>query len=86
MPVSAVTWQRVLRALMYSRSKKSRVRRERARPRQFSQADGGVDLWVPIILSWPLTWSSRGDRVCVWLREHLWFGHCQYPWHCDSRT
>jgi transposase InsO family protein len=53
MPVSAVTWQRVLRALMYSRSKKSRVRRERARPRQFSQADGGVDLWVPIILSWP---------------------------------
>ena len=40
-------------------------------------------LWVPRIVSLPLTWSSSAHpgavELGIWLRERLGLGHCQYP-------
>jgi hypothetical protein len=46
--------------------------------------EAGATVWVPRILSRPLTWSPEAIESAVWLREHLTLGHCQYPCHFGS--
>src|SRR6185436_8959266 len=41
-------------------------------------------LWVPRMMSQPLTWSF--GELANQLRECLTVGHCQYSCHCDSPT
>jgi hypothetical protein len=36
-----------------------------------------VRLWVPIILSWSLTWSLVPSKLADSVRGHLKIGHCQ---------
>ena len=47
-------------------------------------------VWVPRIVSLPLTWFfaavRRFTKFGVWLREHSRLRHCQYSCHYDSAT
>jgi len=47
-------------------------------------------LWVPVMLSHPLTWCSsarsREAGVGIWLRDSRSVRHCQYSCHDDSLT